>query len=280
MLDNELIGMLKLRAGGVSWCNRAADRIFGYEPGELLGLPGRALHVDDATGQAFRAAANPVLAAGGAYRRQLQMQRQNGSRIWVDISGIATSVGAHESLWMVSDITAMKAHEAEIEEAALHDGLTGLPNRLLLSQRLRQAISASATRPSLIAVCFIDLEGFKAVNDQHGHAAGDTLLKVIADRLMTCVRGRDTVARVGGDEFVVLLSGLPSRAECELVIQRIRAAVALPVAIAASTTGRVSASIGVVFSSDAHADPGQLVDAADAAMYAAKKAGKDRAMSA
>ena len=278
--DNELMGTLKLKGGCVSWCNRAVNRIFGYEPGELLGQPGRILHLNDEAAQSVKAAANPVLLEGGSYRAQLQMQRKNGSPIWVDISGMATSFDAHESLWMISDISVMKAHEARIEDAAHHDALTGLPNRSLLTRRLRQAIDMGAVQASLIAVCFIDLDGFKAVNDQFGHAAGDTLLQEIAKRLAACVRGQDTVARVGGDEFVVLLSNLQSRQECEFVVQRIRAMVALPVEIGGQGKATVSASIGVTFSADVMADPLQLVDAADAAMYTAKKAGKNRARTA
>jgi diguanylate cyclase (GGDEF)-like protein/PAS domain S-box-containing protein len=169
-----------------------------------------------------------------------------------------------------------KRHAQHLEEIAHHDSLTGLPNRLLLSDRLHQAIAQTLRAGTRIAVCYLDLDGFKEVNDRLGHEAGDQVLVEVANRLMACVRGGDTVARLGGDEFVVLLSGLADDEECRMALERLLQTLLMPYLVAGGSEGRISASIGVtVFPSD-RADADTLVRHADHAMYAAKQAGKGR----
>ncbi len=276
MLDNDLIGITKLKDRHALWVNRALERMFGYEPGELESHPARLLYPDDASYEALGAAAYPVLAAGGSYRTQQRLVRKDGTPIWVDMSGALVSPESNESLWMMLDITAMKEQHAEVEQIAFHDLLTGLPNRVLLADRLRQAIPLTQRMDRLLAVCFIDLDGFKAVNDRLGHAAGDRLLQVIAQRLRDCMRSNDTVARLGGDEFILLLTQLHTRAECSQVLARVVKAIGEPVDLGQGETGRVSASIGVAFCPDDGEDADQLLKLADGAMYAAKKAGRNK----
>jgi len=136
------------------------------------------------------------------------MRRKDASLIWVDLSGIELPGSDGASLWMMVDITQSKAHEARMERAALHDALTGLPNRLLLGDRLRQAIAGAERSGHVFALAYLDLNGFKQVNDNHGHDAGDEVLKAVAARLQAGLRASDTVARLGGDEFVVLQTGV------------------------------------------------------------------------
>ncbi len=127
-----------------------------------------------------------------------------------------------------------------------------------------------------LAVCFIDLDGFKEVNDTFGHDAGDLLLQQVAHRLQRCVRANDTVARLGGDEFVIVLSPLHASDECRPVLGRVLAAVSEPVDLGEGRQGRVSASIGVALSPDDGADGDALMAQADKAMYGAKRAGRNR----
>jgi diguanylate cyclase (GGDEF)-like protein len=161
-----------------------------------------------------------------------------------------------------------------LEEVAYRDGLTSIPNRHLLMQRLDAGIADSARRGLPLAVCFIDLDGFKKVNDTHGHEAGDRLLAEIAHRLQACLRQGDFVARHGGDEFVVLLSGVSQSAEGAEVLQRMLNAIGQPCTSVSGVV--VGASIGVAICPLHGQAPVSLLAAADRAMYAAKRIGRNR----
>lgn len=276
MLNSDLIGIAKARDRTTVWANKELARMFHYRPEEIIGQPTRLLYLDDASHQAFGQAAYEVLRQGDSYRGQLQMARKGGEPIWVDISGTQLSGDTGETMWMMLDITEMKHHEARIEKQASSDPLTGLPNRLLLADRLRQGILHSERLRNHLAVCFIDLDGFKVVNDDYGHDAGDHLLRVVAARLQTCVRGNDTVARLGGDEFVLLLANLQQRDECRLILERALAVVSEPVPLPGGAEARVSASIGIALCPDNGRTADQLMADADAAMYRAKRAGRNR----
>lgn len=274
ILDNDLVGMVKLRDRQAIWCNRALERMFGYAPGELNGKFSRSLYLDDESYKELGASAYPILAAGGTYRTQMRMARKGGRPIWVDMSGGMLSANLGESLWMMLDITAMKERQEAVEKAAFFDSLTGLPNRMLLNDRLNQAIPVATRHRSIVAVSFIDLDGFKAVNDEFGHAAGDKLLQAIAQRLLECVRGNDTVARLGGDEFVILLTHLKNQEECSDILTRISFAISAPVDIGSGRTGQVSASIGTAYCPEDGSEVEALLQVADTRMYAQKQARK------
>ena len=176
---------------------------------------------------------------------------------------------------VVSDITELKEAEDKLERAAHFDALTGIPNRVLLADRMRQALAQCSRNGKTLAVCYLDLDGFKPINDRWGHEAGDQMLREMARRLMACLRAGDTVARLGGDEFVLLLLNLDRIDECESALKRILAAVGQPWTINGHTV-QVSASIGVsIYPSDA-ADTDMLLRHADQAMYMAKEAGRNR----
>ncbi len=170
--------------------------------------------------------------------------------------------------------SSLKEANTELQRIAFLDGLTQLPNRMLLSDRLEQAIARSRRDGHLIALLFIDLDGFKTVNDSLGHQAGDFVLKTIAARLSDIVRASETVARIGGDEFVVLVEIVEDRAGLAMLAQRIEGTVSLPLLWNGHEI-QLSASIGIaVFPDDANEEQ-QLLACADAAMYAAKAAGKN-----
>jgi diguanylate cyclase (GGDEF)-like protein len=163
--------------------------------------------------------------------------------------------------------------EAELARMVHHDALTSLPNRVMLADRLQQAIAQSQRRSNLLAVIYLDLDGFKAVNDRYGHDVGDELLIAISRRLKTALREGDTLARIGGDEFVILLADLEEPRACEAVLDRLIRAGAESIMVRQHAL-QVSCSIGVAFypQDGVGAD---LLEYADRAMYQAKRAGKN-----
>ncbi|GAA0786664.1 sensor domain-containing protein [Marinobacterium sediminicola] len=177
---------------------------------------------------------------------------------------------------LMSDITTLKQHQRQLERIAHFDGLTGLPNRTLLADRLQQAMVMSQRHHSNIAILFIDLDGFKAINDSFSHAVGDKLLVKVAQRMKQLIRQEDTLARLGGDEFVAVLVDLEQNESSLPVIRRLLETVAEPVRIDGLEL-KVSASIGVSFYPQHDSlDADQLLRQADQAMYQSKQAGKNR----
>ncbi len=173
----------------------------------------------------------------------------------------------------VTNLTSERRAEAALAHAANHDALTGLPNRTLLTDRILHALSRRASGRSLLALLFCDVDGFKNVNDAHGHQVGDDVLRTVARRLSEIVRPEDTVARIGGDEFVVLCEGLVDLEDAALVGARVRAAVAIPVRTELLEI-EVTVSIGIAVAGlDGHASPDTLLRDADEAMYKAKRQG-------
>jgi diguanylate cyclase (GGDEF)-like protein len=194
----------------------------------------------------------------------------------LSISVICDEAGnVQRHVGVFSDITYFKNHEAELSRIANYDALTGIPNRRLLADRLRQAIAHAQRNRKILAICYLDLDGFKDVNDHYGHEAGDTLLMDISRRLQEMLRSGDTLARLGGDEFVVLFNDLGREQECYPVLDRILSVVAMPVNIG-SAQAMVSASIGVSFYPAENVDGDTLLRHADQAMYVAKQHGKNR----
>jgi diguanylate cyclase (GGDEF)-like protein len=175
---------------------------------------------------------------------------------------------------MMTDVTAQHRYQEQVEHIAFHDALTGLPNRLLLADRVGQAAAGAVRSGHLAAVAYLDLDGFKAVNDTHGHEAGDQLLREVARRMEGCVRAGDTVARVGGDEFVLVLCGLTDTIQCDHILQRVLQEIAKPIRVLGGVDVAVSGSIGVAVCPTDSQEPRDLMSAADGAMYAAKRAGK------
>ncbi|MBM9519393.1 diguanylate cyclase [Desulforhopalus vacuolatus] len=172
------------------------------------------------------------------------------------------------------DFTQRRKREEELMEIAQHDSLTGLPNRLLLLDRLFQATALTRRANTLLAVCYIDLDGFKEVNDFFGHAGGDIILIEATKRMQAVLRAGDTAARIGGDEFVVLIGGLKSKENCDVAIKRVGDAIAAPYDIDGQEHNGISASIGVTIYPVDNSTPATLINHSDQAMYSAKQAGK------
>ena len=173
------------------------------------------------------------------------------------------------------DVTAQIAAEQALVQQALHDSVTGLPNRVALMDRLQQALVALERRPGRVGLMFIDVDDFKDVNDAFGHDVGDRVLVEVGRRLGEVARRADTVARLGGDEFVLLLSYLHEDADVRLICDRVASAIRSPLSVDARQL-HITGSVGVVVTDDPLIDPGELVRRADIAMYGAKRAGRNR----
>lgn len=173
------------------------------------------------------------------------------------------------------DVSVLKAHEAELDHYAHYDLLTDVPNRRLLTDRLGQALAHARRSGKSLAICYLDLDGFKPINDQYGHTAGDGLLIEMVERLKGVLRAEDTLARLGGDEFVLLFTNLTQHAESQHILDRVLTVVSAPVPIS-DTLVNVSASIGVTLYPADDVDADILLRHADQAMYRAKQAGKNR----
>ncbi len=175
-----------------------------------------------------------------------------------------------------SDLTVKRQTQEHLLYSTLHDPLTGLPNRSLFTERLRHAMRRAARHPdNLFAVLFLDLDRFKEVNDNLGHFAGDELLRAVARRLEACIRPEDTVARLSGDEFAILLESITETSDAGRVAERIEEALSFPINLGGAEV-TTSASMGIVTSSMSHDQPEQVIRSADMAMYRAKAAGRAR----
>lgn len=275
MLDNKLVGIFKLQKRKIVWVNNAIPNLLGYEKKELAGQDTRILYPDDETYTRLGESAYPILASGETYRSQQTLLKKNGESIWVDMHGASLPGKNNESLWIMVDITTLKRQQEAIEIMAYHDVLTGLPNRLLLTDRLEQALAHAQRNNKFLAVCYLDLDGFKPINDTYGHAAGDKLLARVARCMQVATRSNDTVSRLGGDEFVILLTNLDTIDEYKVVLDRVIAAINQPVSIDEDTTVHVTASIGISIYPINSDNADSLLRFADEAMYVGKRSGRN-----
>ncbi len=193
----------------------------------------------------------------------------------LSVTVVISALDAHFAAHSAKLADSLQAANEQLRNLALYDNLTGLPNRMLLEDRVQQALGRAARERGAFALMFVDLDGFKPVNDRYGHGAGDELLTGVARRLSACVRKSDTVARLGGDEFVLLLSEISAPEDAALVGAKVLSELQQPFFIAQAEVG-ISCSIGVsVYPADGP-DAATLLIKADAAMYHAKRGGKNR----
>lgn len=259
--------------------NSAFSHITGYSREEVIGKNPKLLN-SGRQGKAYYAAMWKTIIQHKSWRGEVWNRRKSGEIYpeMLSISAVCDDDGkVMRYVAVFSDITKVKEHEAELSHVAHHDGLTGIPNRILLADRMRQAIAETSRNHEMMAICYLDLDGFKPVNDNLGHEAGDNVLVEIAKRIEQTIRGGDTVARLGGDEFVVLLLGLKHGEECVATLDRLLEVIAQPITVKTKPVNvNVSASIGVSLYPFDEEDPDTLLRHADQAMYVAKQMGKNR----
>ena len=257
--------------------NDTFTRITGYSREEAIGENPRILKSGRQDPE-FYTAMWAELKAKGHWNGEIWNRRKNGEVYaeMLSISAVNDANGRTQHyVALFSDITSLKEHQSQLERIAHYDALTGLPNRIVLADRLRQATAQTRRRENLMALVYLDLDGFKLVNDSYGHETGDELLIILSQRLKEALREGDTLARMGGDEFVAVLTDLSSTRECDVILGRLLQAAASPVQVKEFTL-RVSASLGVTLFPLDNGDPDTLLRHADQAMYQAKQAGKNR----
>jgi diguanylate cyclase (GGDEF)-like protein/PAS domain S-box-containing protein len=264
--------------GNIQEVNPAFSVITGFQRGEVIGQNPRLLK-SGRHGPEFYAKLWDALLATGQWQGELWNRRKNGELYaqLLTISSIRDDAGqVQHFIGLFSDITESKMQQEKLERLAHFDALTHLPNRVLLADRLRQAMSQIKRRRQHLALVYLDLDGFKEVNDRHGHEVGDRLLVLLAEQMRHSLRDGDTIARLGGDEFVAVLIDLPNRAACTPLVDRLLAAAGERVRVGELEL-QVSASLGVSFyPQPQEVDPDQLLRQADQAMYQAKLAGKNQ----
>jgi diguanylate cyclase (GGDEF)-like protein/PAS domain S-box-containing protein len=257
--------------------NPAFTQLTGYRRDEALGRNPSFLSARR-QGEGFYELMWQAIEAKGEWQGELWNRRKNGGVYAELISIIAVKDDDGQLQHYVgafSDISVLKEHEADLDRIAHYDVLTAVPNRRLLGDRLDQAIARARRLGKNLAVCYLDLDGFKAINDQFGHQGGDLLLVEIARRLLAMSRADDTVARLGGDEFVLLWNDIDAEADCLQALDRILIEVSAPTVIDGVEVS-VSASIGVTLYPEDNVDADSLLRHADHAMYSAKQMGKNR----
>ena len=289
LFDNSMDAVLLTSPDGtVLAVNQAACRLFDLSEAQIIarGRMGLADPADPRLQELLVQRQQRGQAAG-----LLTMVRGDGSHFTAEISSsiYGDSEGRQYSSMIVRDITERLRSQAELEaanaqmrrineqlaEVAHFDMLTHLPNRVLLADRLQQAMAHCVRRNKSLAVAFLDLDGFKDINDRYGHAAGDEFLVAIAKRLRSALRDGDTLARIGGDEFVAVMTDLTAEQDCEPLLLRLLQVAAEPLLVNGQSL-QVSASIGVTIYPQDGSSSEQLIRHADQAMYLAKQAGKNR----
>ncbi len=260
----------------IEYVNPAFERISGYSANEVIGRDARfmaAPGLDDSERGQLREALRQQREVNVVFRNR----RKNGDIFWNDLTITPVDDGhgkVSHFIGVINDVTAIKQRTEHLEHEVNHDALTGLANRTLLWDRLGQALHMAHRNKSLVATVLMDLNGFKQINDSYGHETGDAMLKAVARRLQAAVRESDTVARLSGDEFVLVLANQPSLRFTMRMIERLRDSMATPLTLGAGTVA-VGASMGVsVFPHDG-ANPLELIRAADTAMYQAKSTRKN-----
>jgi diguanylate cyclase (GGDEF)-like protein/PAS domain S-box-containing protein len=314
IFDHAMVGIVYLRGRRVTRCNRAFEQLFGFGPGELDGQLSRVWYLSDEDWKKAGDQCYAPLSCGDAFHAEMLLGRKDGTPVWCEVrsKAIDRSDLSRGSIWITQDITARKlaedelvrakaqlevlveqrtqqlketvaalerkiaeqqAAEARAERLALFDGLTGLPNRHLLADRASQALDIARRSTEPLAVLFLDLDHFKNVNDSLGHRIGDALLSQLAARLRGAVREQDTVARMGGDEFVLVLP-LTDVAGAAHLATKLMALASAPFQIDQQEL-TVTPSMGIAMFPTDGDDFETLCKCADAAMYRAKRDGRN-----
>lgn len=269
--------MITDSAGVLIEVNDTCCKITGYSREEILGKNISFIKSGPYNAESYNAMWRSLLEVK-EWSGELWNKRKNGNMFAerLTVSAVSDSSGKTQNyVVLFSDITPMKQHQQQLEHLAHYDLLTSLPNRALLAERLYHAMAQSKLLGKSLAVAYLDLDGFKAVNDTFGHEVGDQLLIKLSTLMESALRGGDTLARIGGDEFVAVLPDLDKMSDCELVLERLLKAAMSPIFIDGRKL-QLSTSIGVTLYPQDGVDADQLMRHADQAMYIAKQTGRNR----
>ncbi|BBM84834.1 GGDEF domain-containing protein [Candidatus Uabimicrobium amorphum] len=258
-------------SGNIVAINKAFTKVTGYHPQEILGENPRILQ-SGRQSKEFYTKFWQTLREKGSWQGEFWNRRKDGEIYlqWANISSITDDDKIHY-VAIFSDITTVKSEEKKLRKMAYYDHLTSLPNRLLLCERLEHAITTAKRRQSMVAVLFVDLDNFKTINDSLGHDVGDQFLQDVAKKMASSVRENDTVARIGGDEFVIILEDIKEAKNCELVAYKIITSVSEVIVKDLQAGASVGISVGPMDGYEAQT----LLKKADIAMYKAKCSGKN-----
>lgn len=269
VVTDEEFRVLKVNPRFCSMIGAAADKLIGRRAEEIPVLPEVRHRVREAMESA---------SAHGQWRGELSVVHRDGNTVHTVtvVSALYDDTGkARHHVAMLSDISELKEQQKKLERLAHYDVLTGLPNRVLLGELLAEAMARATAADTLLAVCYLDLDGFKPINDSYGHQIGDDLLAAVADRLRDCLPAVDVAARIGGDEFVLLLSGFEDMRACREALPQLHGMLSQPYRLLAGEF-QLGASLGIsVYPLDG-SEPDVLIRQADQAMYQAKLAGRQR----
>lgn len=262
--------------GNVIDVNKSFTDITGYDRSDIVGRNMRVLK-SGLQGQGFYSTMWKAMVDEGYWKGEIWNRHKDGN-VYAELLTVSAVRDQDDKIshyvGVFSDISWIKEHEQQLERIAHYDSLTQIPNRLLLVDRMRQAIAHSLRTGQVFAICYVDLDGFKPVNDTFGHDVGDQLLVAMAKRFQDCLRTGDTVGRLGGDEFVLILLGMENDDTCEVAVNRLMESICGPVQIGDRTVS-ITASMGIsLYPSDGD-DPDTLLRNADQAMYKAKQMGKN-----
>jgi diguanylate cyclase (GGDEF)-like protein/PAS domain S-box-containing protein len=263
--------MITDAASRITYVNRSFTKVTGYGPAEARGKTPRILH-SGRQSAAFYARMWKSLRATGLWQGEIWNRRKDGEIYpeWLSISAVRNRSGkAGHYLAIFSDITLRKQEERELYDRATHDALTGLPNRSSFSEQFRQAMARAKRAGRMVGLLYLDLDRFKPVNDRLGHACGDRLLRTVAKRLRALVREEDTVARLSGDEFAVMLEHLSQPGDAAPTATKILRALSRPFLLDGHEA-RITASVGIAVYPLDGLNLGILLERADRAMYRAK----------
>ena len=276
VFDRSAVGIARIDLKGcMIEANPALQRMLGYSSEELTHNPlANFVHPDHLHNGRLLELTELVEGARQELQQELRYVHKKGGLVWCNSIGSLVRGPSNEPLFLIvmtEDITARKAQETALEHQALHDGLTDLPNRTLLYDRLRQAILSGKRNQQPLALLVMDLDRFKEINDTFGHHGGDEVLRQVAVRLRSELRESDTIARLGGDEFAIILPDVPDEAAAGITAGRLLQALLQPLVIDGEQL-EVRASVGIVLFPKHAEDPDTLLRRADAAMYVAKRA--------
>ena len=265
--------------GTIMWVNRAFTTMTGYSKEEILGKNPRILKSGEQPESYYKELWSTI-SSGKVWKGEIVNRRKDGTTYAEEMTITSVSledIGNPTNTYFIAikqDITQRKAAEKQVQFLAYYDALTGLPNRTLLQDRLTKALASARRRKDKVALLFLDLDGFKDINDSLGHSVGDLVLKEVAERLKKWAREQDTVARVGGDEFLVVLTAVKDVADAAVAAERLMDAIIAKFVVQGHSLG-ISCSVGISIFAEHGRDGETLIKNADAAMYCAKESGRN-----